>query len=60
MTPRLERYFSHHRASCCDDSEEKIVNDSPDDGRTSPANDGSLYLYQFFSQYHANERKGRL
>ena len=46
--------------SCCDDSEEKIVNDSPGDGRTSPANNCSLYLYQFFSQYHANERKSGL
>ena len=60
MRPRLERYFSHHRVSCCDDSEEKIVNDSPDDGKTSPANNCSLYLYQFFSQYHANERKSGL
>ena len=60
MRPRLERYFSHHRVSCCDDSEEKIANDSSDDGRTSPANNCSLYLYQFFSQYHANERKGGL
>ena len=42
MRLRFERYFSYHGASCWDDNEEKIVKDSPDDGRSSPANDCSF------------------
>ena len=44
MRPWFERYFSHHRETCCNGNEEKIVNDSPDDGTASPANDCSLWL----------------